>query len=246
MPLRALGAAPALLLLFLSAATAQAQALSPQQRQAIEGVVHDYLLNNPQVLIEALRSAEQKLDSDAKAKAASTIAERRREIYDDPATPVGGNKDGDVSLVEFFDYQCPYCKRVQPELERLAGKDKGLRLVYKEYPILGPASVIAARAALAARMQGKYDAFHAAMMARTGHITDDAVYEVAASVGLDVARLKRDMDAPQIRADLKANRVLAKALEITGTPAFVIGRHVVPGAVSLDDLQQFVADARKR
>ena len=103
MPLRALGAAPALLLLFLSAATAQAQALSPQQRQAIEGVVHDYLLNNPQVLIEALRSAEQKLDSDAKAKAASTIAERRREIYDDPATPVGGNKDGDVSLVEFFD-----------------------------------------------------------------------------------------------------------------------------------------------
>jgi protein-disulfide isomerase len=247
MPVRALFAAWALLLFCAAspAAPASAQQMTPQQRRTIEGIVHDYLLNHPQVLIDALRSAERKLDSDAKEKAASTIADRRSEIFDDPATPVGGNKHGDISLVEFFDYQCPYCKRVQPSLERLAKKDKGLRLVYKEFPILGPVSVVAARAALAARLQGKYDAFHAAMMARTGHIADDTVYEVAASVGIDVARLKRDMASPQIAADLKANRALARKLGITGTPAFVIGHRIIPGAVSLDDLRQLVADARK-
>lgn len=247
MPMRVLCAAGALLLLFAVApgGRARAQDISPQQRRAIEGIIHDYLLHNPQVLIDAIRTAEQKLDSDAKEKAASTIADRQKEIFDDPATPVGGNKEGDISLVEFFDYQCPYCKRVQPALERLAQKDKGLRLVYKEFPILGPASVVAARAALAAGLQGKYDAFHAAMMARTGHITDEAVYEVAQSVGLDVERLKHDMAAPQIKADLKANRELARELAISGTPAFVIGRQVIPGAVSLEDLQQLVADARK-
>jgi protein-disulfide isomerase len=247
MPMRVPYAAWALSLILALApgGRAQAQEISPRQQHAIEGIIHDYLLHNPQVLIDALHNAEQKLDSDAKDKAASTIADRRKEIFDDPATPVGGNKQGDISLVEFFDYQCPYCKRVQPALERLAKKDKGLRLVYKEFPILGPASIVAARAALAARLQGKYDAFHAAMMARTGHITDQTVYEVAQSVGLDLERLKRDMAAPQIRADLKANRELARELAISGTPAFVIGRQVIPGAVSLDDLRQLVADARK-
>jgi protein-disulfide isomerase len=247
MPMRVLYAAWALslILALVPGGRAQAQDISPQQRHAIEGIIHDYLLHNPQVLIDALRNAERKLDSDAKDKAASTIADRRQEIFDDPATPVGGNKEGDISLVEFFDYQCPYCKRVQPALERLAEKDKGLRLVYKEFPILGPASVVAARAALAARLQGKYAAFHAAMMARTGHITDQTVYEVAQSVGLDLERLKRDMAAPQIKADLKANRKLARELDISGTPAFVIGRQVIPGAVSLQDLRQLVADARK-
>ncbi|HEV2303369.1 MAG TPA: DsbA family protein [Stellaceae bacterium] len=248
MPVRALLAAWALLLFFAVSpgGPAQAQEISPHQRQAIEGIIHDYLLHHPQVLIDALRAAEQKLDSDAKEKAASTIADRRREIFNDPATPVGGNKHGDISLVEFFDYQCPYCKRVQPALDGLAKRDKGLRLVYKEFPILGPASVVAARAALAARLQGKYEAFHAAMMARTGHITDATVYEVAQSVGIDVERLKHDMAGPQIEADLKANRALARKLDITGTPAFVIGHRIIPGAVSLEDLQQSVADARKR
>lgn len=247
MPRRALCAVWALLLCLSvpPGGYAAEPAVSPQQRLAIEGIVHDYLLQHPQVLIEALRKAQQRLDSEAKERAASTIAERRKEIFDDPATPVGGNKEGDVSLVEFFDYQCPYCKRVQPALDQLAQKDKGLRLVYKEFPILGPASVVAARAALAAQLQGKYDAFHTAMMARTGHITDAAVYEVAQSVGIDMARLKRDMGSPQVKADLKANRDLAHTLDITGTPAFVIGRHVIPGAISLDDLRQLVADARK-
>ncbi len=124
-------------------------------------------------------------------------------------------------------------------------QDPKLRLVYKEFPILGPVSVTAAHAALAAKAQGKYDAFHAAMMAARGNITDDTVYQVAGSVGLDVAKLKRDMASPEIAQTIKANMKLADALDIHGTPAFIIGDKVVPGAVDLDALKTMVADARK-
>jgi protein-disulfide isomerase len=174
------------------------------------------------------------------------VAQRRGDIFDDPATPLGGNPQGDVSIVEFFDYRCPYCKQVQPSLESLAKQDPKLRLVYKEFPILGPASITAARAALAAQRQGKYDAFHAAMMAERGQITDDTVYQVAASVGLDIGRLKRDMAAPEITQQLQANLALADALNIHGTPAFIVGDQVVPGAVDIGALKTMVADARKR
>ena len=211
---------------------------TPSQREAIEGVIHDYLMRNPDVLIEALRAAE-----DAKSK--QVLSERHHEIFDDPATPVGGNPQGDVSLVEFFDYRCPYCKQVQPTLETLLRKDPNLRFVYKEMPVLGPSSVIAAHAALAARLQGKYEAFHNAMMAAKGQISDDVVYRVAGSVGLDIERLKRDMDSPEIDQAVKANLALADALDIRGTPGFVIGNHIIPGAVDLDALKDLIAESRK-
>lgn len=211
---------------------------TPAQRQAIEGIIHDYLMHNPDVLIEALRAAE-----DAKSK--QVLSERHREIFDDPATPVGGNPQGDVSLVEFFDYRCPYCKQVQPTLETLLRKDPNLRFVYKEMPVLGPSSVVAAHAALAARLQGKYEAFHNAMMAAKGQISDDVVYRVAGSVGLDVERLKRDMESPEIDQAVKANLALADALDIRGTPGFIIGNHIIPGAVDLDALKDLIAESRK-
>ena len=219
--------------------------MTPAQRKAVEQVVHDYLLNNPDVMIEALQRAEGKLKSDAAAKTAKTLVSRRNEVFDDPATPVGGNPHGDATIVEFFDYQCPYCKRVEPDLESLMRQDPKLRIVYKEFPVLGPVSIVAARAALAAVRQDKYAAFHDAMMAATGHITDDTVYKVAASVGLDVARLKRDMAASQIASQISANLALAQALDIHGTPTFVIGREIVPGAVSIASLKKLVADSRK-
>ena len=211
---------------------------TPSQREAIEGVIHDYLMRNPDVLIEALRAAE-----DAKSK--QVLSQRHHEIFDDPATPVGGNPQGDVSLVEFFDYRCPYCKQVQPTLETLLRKDPNLRFVYKEMPVLGPSSVVAAHAALAARLQGKYEEFHNAMMAAKGQISDDVVYRVAGSVGLDIERLKRDMDSPEIDQAVKANLALADALDIRGTPGFVIGNHIIPGAVDLDALKDLIAESRK-
>src|SRR5262249_29401215 len=116
---------------------AAAAELAPEQRRAIESVVHDYLLQHPDVLIDALRAAEEKLKSQAGDKAKQALLERRSEIFDDPETPVGGNPNGDVTLVEFFDYRCPYCKQVQPRLQELLSGDRQLRIAYKEFPILG-------------------------------------------------------------------------------------------------------------
>ncbi|MBV8934945.1 MAG: DsbA family protein [Alphaproteobacteria bacterium] len=219
--------------------------LAPAQREAIEGIIHDYLLHNPDVLLEALRGAEEKLNHEADLKAAKVLNDRQSEIFEDRATPVAGNPRGDVTIVEFFDYRCPYCKQVLPSLQTLLKEDHNLRFVFKELPVLGPPSVTAAHAALAAQRQGKYEAFHNAMMATKGQITDETVYKVAGSVGLDVDRLKQDMSAPEIEQALKANLALADALNIHGTPGFIIGKHIVPGAIDLDALRNMIADARK-
>jgi protein-disulfide isomerase len=215
---------------------------TPAQVQAIQSIVHDYLTKNPDLVVGVLHAAEAKLDRDADAKTASLIADHRHEIYDNPQTPVGGNPQGKVTLVEFFDYRCPYCKESQPSLDKLIAEDRELRLVYKEFPILGPVSSTAARAALAAARQGKYEAFHRAMMEARGNITDDTVFQVARSVGLDVALLKHDMATPEIKAAIEANMKLADALNINGTPAFVVGDRVVPGAVDMAGLQKLVGD----
>jgi protein-disulfide isomerase len=218
---------------------------TPAQVQAIQSIVRDYLTKNPDMLVGALHAAEAKLDRDADAKTASLIAGHRQEIYDNPQTPVGGNPQGKVTLVEFFDYRCPYCKETQPSLDKLEAKDPQLRVVYKEFPILGPVSVSAAHAALAAARQGKYEAFHRALMNAHGNLTDDTVFRIAESVGLDVAQLKHDMATPQINEAIEANMKLADALGINGTPAFVIGDQVVPGAVDMTGLKKLVADPAK-
>jgi protein-disulfide isomerase len=220
--------------------------ITPEQRKAIEAIIHDYLMQNPEVLIDALREAEAKASSDADVKAAQVLRDRRHEVFDDPATPVGGNPQGDVTIVEFFDYRCPYCKQVHPAIQKLLDQDPKLRFVYKEFPVLGEQSDIAAHAALAARLQGQYQPFHNAMMAAKGQISEELVYRIAGSIGLDVDRLKRDMTDPEIDRALSANRSLAKALELRGTPGFVIGDHIVPGAVDLEALKTMVADARKQ
>jgi protein-disulfide isomerase len=218
---------------------------TPAQRQTIEEIVKDYLAKHPEVMLDALQAADNKMKGEASDKVSAQLAAHHREIFDDPATPVGGNSDGDVSLVEFFDYRCPYCKQVEPALESLLRQDPRLRMIYKEFPVLGPSSVTAAKAALAAQKQGKYAAFHRAMMALKGQIDDAAVFSVAQSVGLDIARLKRDMKAPAIERMLKVNFALADDLDIQGTPGFIIGDQIVPGAIGLDDLKQLIADTRK-
>ncbi len=220
--------------------------IAPAQREQIETIIHDYLLKNPDVLVDALHAAQDKLDHAADAKSSQAVAAHRQQVFNDPATPAAGNPKGDVTLVEFFDYRCPYCKQVQPAIEALLKEDPKLRILYEEFPILGPVSVTAAHAALAAKLQGKYQAFHDAMMTARGNITDDSVYQVAGEVGLDVARLKRDMASPAVAQQVKANLALADALDIRGTPAFIVGDHVVPGAVDVDGLKKFVAQARSK
>lgn len=234
------------LVLLLPRLPASAAEFTADQRKAIEAIIHDYLLKNPEVMLDALEAAKDKLTKDAHDKAGAALTSRQHEILDDPASPVAGNPKGDVTLVEFFDYRCPYCKQVEPSLEALIGEDHQLRFVYKEMPVLGPVSVVAARVALAARNQGKYDAFHKAMMNTKGQIDEAAVFKVAGSVGLDIDRLKHDMNAPEVQQAIKANLDLAEALEIRGTPGFIIGEEIVPGAVDLGTLKQLIADARKK
>jgi protein-disulfide isomerase len=225
-------------------AAAGAAEFTAEQRQAIEAIIREYLAKNPDVMLDALQAAEDRIKGESRDKASAALTQRRREVFDDPDAPVAGNPQGDATLVEFFDYRCPYCKQVEPSIEALVAGDPQLRFVYKEFPVLGPDSVTAARAALAARKQGKYDALHHALMALKGQVNDASVLKVAASVGLDLDRLTRDMADPDIDRMLKANVDLAEALDIHGTPGFVIGNEIVPGAVSLDALKQLIQTAR--
>ena len=246
---RKLGPLLGVLLVALATAArpaAAADEFTPDQRHAVEAIVKDYLTKNPDVLLDALQAAEDKIKADAHNKAAAALVSNRQALLDDPQSPVAGNPKGDVSIVEFFDYRCPYCKQVEPSLEALLGQDRQLRFVYKEYPVLGADSKVAARAALASRKQGKYDALHRALMALKGKIDETAIMKTAASVGVDVERLKQDMKSQDIDSEIKANYELADSLDIHGTPGFVIGNEVVPGAIGIEDMKQLIETARHK
>ena len=243
--------APFVLTLFLlapgPAAAGDDDALGAGQKKAIEQVVREYLENNPEVLINALKSHRERQEAQQKARSQAELVSRRAELENDPASPSGGNTSGDVTVVEFFDYQCGYCKRVLPVVRELLLGDANIRIVFKEFPILGAPSVIASRAALAAWKQGPsgYNKFHFALMAAKGKLSEDKVMAVAAKSGLDVERLRRDMAAPEIDDALQKNFKLAEDLGIRGTPAFVIGDRLVPGAIDLKTFQKLIAEARK-
>jgi protein-disulfide isomerase len=222
-----------------------AETVTPAQKSAFEQIIHDYILQHPEIVIEALQSAEDKMKAQSEERARAAVVERREELLNDATAPVAGNLKGDVTVVEFFDYRCPYCKQVEPALEALLKEDRQLRIVYKELPILGKDSVYATRAALAARKQGKYDKFHTAMMAAKGQIDEKSILQVAAASGVDIERLKSDMNASEIDDIIKRNYDLAQALDIHGTPAFIIGGELVPGAIDIATMKQKIAAARK-
>jgi protein-disulfide isomerase len=242
MIVRALSFLVAVLLL---GAPAQADPLTPAQREAVEQIIRDTIANHPEIVIDALKAAQQKSAADAQEQVRQQISARRDTLLHDPASPEGGNPKGDVTIVEFFDYRCPYCKEVEPSLEAFLKEDRKLRIVYKEFPILGPASVYAAHVALAARAQGKYDSFHHAMMAVKGTIDDDVVRRTAESVGIDTKKLEAAIDGDAVDRIVKDNYALAEALQIDGTPAFVVGDNLLPGVVDIDTLRKVVAEARR-
>ncbi len=237
--------AACLALLGATQAAAQAPAAN-LPRDQIEQIVREYLLSHPEIIVEAIEGLEEKRRRAAEDSQRQALAAQRDLIFNDPDAPVGGNPGGDVTLVEFFDYRCPYCKQVAQPLAQLIKEDGKVRFVFKELPVLGPDSVVAARAALAARLQGKYVEMHDALLRHRGTYDDQAIARIAADIKLDARRLKADMEKPEITAMLDRNRQLARDLAVTGTPAFVIGNMVVPGAVDLDTLKKLVADARQR
>ncbi len=182
-----LGAVLAVLVLGAFPAAAAEDALSPEQKRAVEEVVREYLRRNPEVLLEAIGALRAKRDAEQQTNVRKNLVSLRGELENDPTSPVGGNPRGNVTIVEFFDYQCPYCKRVFPSVQNLLKTDGNIRYVFKEFPILGPQSVVAARAALAAWKldRDKYVAFHAALMQSTGRLSKRKILDVAAESGLD-------------------------------------------------------------
>ena len=211
---------------------------------SIDQQISQYLKDHPEEVMAALRLAQANAEKQKEADAQLAVAQQQDQIFNNPADPVIGNVNGDVTVVEFFDYRCPYCKRVSDSLMTLVQDDPKVKVVYKEFPILGPESLIAAKIALAAHRQGKYEQVHTAFMAHKGSFEQSDLLDLAASVGVDPAKLAADMQDPAILGQLQATESLAAALGITGTPGFLFGKQLVPGAVSLDDMKKLVAAAR--
>ena len=217
-----------------------------EQVEGIEQIVRDYLLAHPEVLIQSITEYQRRLKQVEAERQQETVAASHAALTQDPDSPVMGNPDGDVTIVEFFDYKCPYCKRVAGTLKEVIEADGKIRLVMKEFPILGPQSIKAARAALASARQGKYEEFHWALMIQPGNMSDPHIRKIASSVGLDVERMQKDMESEEIDAMIRRNNQLARRLQITGTPALVIGDTLVPGAIDRKALENLVAQARDK
>ena len=220
-------------------------ALSPAQADAVKKLVHDYLLEHPEVIVESLKAQDERQQVGNQAEQHQVITQRHAELFEDPASPVLGNPQGSVTIVEFFDFRCPYCKGMAKELSDLVRADGNIRLIYKDFPILGPASQFASKAALAAQRQGKYMDLHQALMGFKGQLSDDVVLDLAKRTGLDMTQLQKDMDRPEIEAQIRKNYDLATALKISGTPGFIIGDSVVDGAMPIDKMKELVAAQRK-
>jgi protein-disulfide isomerase len=227
------------------AGTAVAQGFTPGQRQEIVAILREALLRDPSILRDAMAAAEQAEQQERAGAVRQAIASQSEALFRDPADPVKGNPQGAVTIVEFFDARCGYCKQMQPAMEQLLRRQRDVRLVLKDLPILGPGSVLASRALIAAQRQGKYAELHEALMKLREEPAEPVLRREAERAGLDWARLRRDMDDAAVQARLNGNVRLAQALRIEGTPALVIGETLVPGAVDLATLERMVAEARR-
>lgn len=232
----------------LWAGAAFAQGSAPLDRPAIEAIIKDYLLKNPEILEEAmteLQARRVKAEADQRAK---LLAESREMIFNAPTDVVLGDPNGDVTLVEFFDYNCGYCKRALGDLVKLLEEDKKLRVVLKDYPVLGQGSVEAALVAVAVKQQirdNKFLDFHKTLLLTRGPIAKDRALAVAKESGVDMAKLEKDMAAFAGRDDLAAGVKLGEALNLNGTPSYIMGEDIIIGAVGYDELKTKVAAMRK-
>ena len=233
------------LALCLMPAAARADNFTEEQKKEIGQVVRQYLLDNPELLLEVSKELESRQQAEEDKKREAALVAHAKELFNSGDDLVGGNPKGDVTMVEFFDYNCGWCKKGLPEVLSLLDGDKNLRLVMKEFPIFGEHSQFAARAAMASREQGKYWDFHVAMM-KARRVTKDNVLQIAQRVGLDVEKLKKDMENAKYAAALHRNATIAQTLGIEGTPGFIIDDRINPGFLPLAALKQIVADIRAK
>ena len=226
--------------------------VSPQEKAKIEKVVHDYLISKPEVLMEAMQVLQQRQFEQAEQTVKETkqvVSRFANPLFHQPNDPVVGDPQGPVTVVEFFDYQCSHCIEMAPIISDLIQANPKVRFIFKEFPIRGPMSELAARAALAANKQGKYFAFSHALLTANKTLSQDVIDDVAEKSGVNVAQMKKDMNDPSITQQLKDNMKLAQDLKLFGTPAFFVGKtegksiDYIPGELSQAQLQQLIDKA---
>ncbi len=225
---------------------AQSTVFNTAQRAEIVQILRDALRRDPSILRDAVTALQQDDARQQDAAAVDAITSQRHALTENPADPSVGDSAADVTVVEFYDTRCPYCRRLLPTMAALLKADPKVRVVYKDIPILGANSTLEARALLAAQRQGGYERMQDAVMRNTGTATPQSLSAEAQALGLDGPLLLRDMGDPAIQARLEGNLQLAQALHVEGTPAFIIGTKLIPGAVSLAELQEAVTAARTR
>ena len=234
---------------FAAAPALAQQNFSDPQKREIEKIVREYLLKNPEVLQEVVAELEKRQQQAEADRHKGAIAENRDKIFNSKHQVVLGNPKGDITLVEFFDYNCGYCKRALADKIELMKSDPKLRIVIKEFPVLGPGSIEAASVSIAARMQDpsgqKYFDFHQKLLMGRGQADRTRALAVARESGFDMARMEKDLQSPEVKASLEEVMQLAEALGINGTPSYVVGSSVTAGAVGVAALRQQVDAARK-
>ncbi|MGH1456473.1 MAG: DsbA family protein [Alphaproteobacteria bacterium] len=223
---------------------AQAAEFTDAQKQEMQTIIKDFLMDNPQVIIDAVEKYRTDQEEQMTKNAKENLASYKDSFMADHL-PVAGNPKGDITVVEFFDYNCGYCRKAFEDIRKLIKTDENLRVVFQEMPILSPSSKTMAQMALAAHNQGKYFEMHTALMDYRGNQSDAAYYKLAADIGLDVAQLKSDMASESVAAALGKSTDIARKLGIRGTPGFIIGNEIYPGYIGLDGMKDAIADARK-
>jgi protein-disulfide isomerase len=247
---RLIAAACAALLSFLAAVpqSVGAAEFSTPQRGEIESIVREYLISHPEVLQEAMAELERRQTAAEAEKHKDAVKQNAKTLFSSPRQVALGNPSGDVTFVEFFDYNCAYCKRAMGDMLALLKDDSKLKIVLKEFPVLGPGSVEAAQVAVALHMQDKngqkYLEFHQKLLGGRGQADKARALAVAKDVGADMPRLEKDMQSPEVKATLEENFKLAETLGLNGTPSYVIGDKVIVGAVGLPSLQETINTSR--
>ncbi len=220
--------------------------MSDDDRAAFRDEVRSFLMENPEVILEAIQILEQRRTAATEATDREMVEAHADGLFDDGFSWVAGNPDGDVTIVEFLDYRCGYCKKAQPAVEELLERDPEVRLIVKEFPILGPDFVTAGRLALAALEldRSKFGPLHEALMAHRGDLGEETAYGLAGEAGYDVDKLKKLADSNEVDDRLQRNYQLAQALGLQGTPAFVVGDEIIRGYLPMEDMLAAVQDAR--
>ncbi len=223
--------------------TKETKNASVPSQDVTDATIERYIRAHPEVIEQSLQGLLAKREAELRDRQKTALVTKQKELVHDPASPVSGNPKGEITLVEFYDYRCGFCKKAASSVTELQKVDPRVRVVYKDLPILGEPSELAAKAALASQAQGKHQAFHEALLASHADMSKDAILKIAVKVGLDAKRLEADMANPKWQAVIDKNRTLARELGISGTPGFIVGNELVPGWLDLNGLKELIARA---